>query len=332
MAADDRGEDGGFTARPEVLALLPDVTGNDINGLGEEALRRAAPVMWHDPDILAHGELQKWFFAHGCASEADVYRTKNQEYARRPLPEVAPERPDWGAEAWTAKVKAAALDREADLVGMARLDPGWVFEGYEAPYEWIVVLAVAMDPACLATAPSHKSQTEVHKQYGRGTRAARKLAGWMREHGWDAEPHGGPRAGPVLMIPAAIAAGLGELGKHGSMINRRFGSSFRLASVLTDMPLVADAPDVFGADDFCTRCQVCTKVCPVDAITADKQMVRGERKWYVDFDDCILYFVENKGCGICIGQCPWSRTDIAPRLAEKMSRRRKSRDKNGDSI
>ena len=48
----------------------------------------------------------------------------------------------------------------------------------------------------------------------------------MREHGWDAKPHGGPNAVPVLMIPAAIAAGMGELGKHGSMINRELGSTF----------------------------------------------------------------------------------------------------------
>ena len=59
----------------------------------------------------------------------------------------------------------------------------------------------------------------------------------------------------------------------------------------------------------------------MDAIYTEKQTVRGEHKWYVDFDLCIPYFVENTGCGWCIGQCPWSRTGIAPRLAEKMSKR-----------
>ena len=322
MTADERHGPEVFAPSPEVVALLPEVSGNDINGFGEAARRRASPVMWHDPEILAHGDLQRWFFAAGCAPEADVYRIKNREYSQRPLAELAPRCPDWSARQWTARVKAAALAREADMVGIARLDPNWVFEGYQAPYQWIVVLVVAMDYACLSTAPSPKSQTEVHNQYGRATRAAYKLADWMRGKGWDAHPHGGPVAGPVLMIPAAIAAGLGELGKHGSMINRRFGSSFRLACVMTDMPLLAAAPDIFGADDFCLNCQVCAKLCPVDAIHGDKQMVRGERKWYVDFDRCILYFVEYNGCGICIGQCPWSRTGVAPRLAEKMTRRR----------
>ena len=100
----------------------------------------------------------------------------------------------------------------------------------------------------------------------------------------------------------AIAAGFGELGKHGSMINRQYGSLFRLAYVMTDMPLMADSPDDFGADGFCTNCRVCTRACPVDAIHEEKQMVRGHKKWFVNFDKCVLYFNENNGCAICIAE------------------------------
>jgi ferredoxin len=322
MSAEDRPWEHEFTPNPDVVALLPEVTGNQVNGLGEADFRPPRPVLWHDPGKVAHADLQNWFFANGCAPGANAHRMENQKFVSQPQPALADVRPEWSAAELSANLKRAALERESDLIGIARLDQDWVFEGYEAPYEWIVVIGVAMDYDCLKTAPSHTSQTEVQNQYGRGTRAAYKLAGWMREQGWDAVPHGGPIAGPVLMIPAAIAAGLGELGKHGSMINREYGSSFRLACVLTNAPLVADAPDIFGADDFCTSCQICTRVCPVDAIYEDKQTVRGESKWYVDFDECILYFVENSGCGLCIGQCPWSRTGTAPRLAEKMTRRR----------
>lgn len=311
-----------FTPDAKVLSLLPEKLGNDINGLGEEEVRRPSPIMWHDPSILAHGELQKWFFENLMAPSAQVHRKSNMEFTSKPLPPLAETVQQREAREWSTKVKEASLAREADQVAITRLKPEWIFEGYEAPYEWMVMIAVAMDYDCLKTAPSAKSQTEVQKQYARGTRAAYKLAAWMREQGWDALSHGGPQAGPVLMIPAAIEAGLGELGKHGSMISRRFGSSFRLACVLTNMPLVADEKEVFGADDFCTNCQVCTNVCPVDAIYPEKQTVRGKEKWYVDFDECILYFVENTGCGLCIGQCPWSRTGVAPRLAEKMTRRR----------
>ena len=310
-----------FESCAEVSALIPEVLGNAINGLNEPDWRAPSPIMWHEPDKIAHGALQTWFRSKGNAAGASEQRQKNLDFIARPLAEIAPAKSDHSAQEWTGLVKAAASDREADLVGIAKLDQHWVFDGYKAPWEWIVVVAVAMDYGCLATAPSEKSQTEVHKQYGRATRAGRNLASWMRQQGWDAIGQGGPQAGPVLVIPAAIEAGLGELGKHGSLINRQFGSSFRLGYAMTNMPLVADSPDALNVDDFCKSCQLCDRACPVDAIAPDKQMIRGEHKWYVDFDKCYYYFIENNGCGACIGQCPWSREGVAPRLAKKMSRR-----------
>ena len=180
-----------------------------------------------------------------------------------------------------------------------------------------------MDHAELSeVAPSPRSVIEVMRQYNTGTRAAKALADWIRRQGHHAAGHGGPIAGSFTMIPAALACGFGELGKHGSIINRTYGSSFRLAAVLTDLPLVADRPDVFGADDFCQSCQVCARACPPNAISHDKQLVRGVERWYVDFDKCVPYFNETYGCGICIAVCPWSRPGTAPKLAERMTRRR----------
>ena len=70
MTADERHEQEVFAPRPEVLALLPEASGNDINGFGEAVPRRARPVMWHDPEILAYGDLQRWFFAAGGGLKA----------------------------------------------------------------------------------------------------------------------------------------------------------------------------------------------------------------------------------------------------------------------
>ena len=75
------------------------------------------------------------------------------------------------------------------------------------------------------------------------------------------------------------------------MINRTYGSSFRLANVLRDIPLVADTRDEFGADDFRISCQLCRNICPLDATALEKQTVRGKAKWYVDFDKCLPFFV-----------------------------------------
>jgi epoxyqueuosine reductase QueG len=127
---------------------------------------------------------------------------------------------------------------------------------------------------------------------------------------------------PMLLLPAAIAAGLGELGKHGSLINPTLGSNLRLACVLTDIPLVPDVPIDFGADDFCTRCRVCMDGCPPQAISPEKQVVRGEQRWYVDFDRCLPFFNEHQGCGICLALCPWNRPGVAPNLLQKLATRR----------
>jgi len=82
-------------------------------------------------------------------------------------------------------------------------------------------------------------------QYARGTRASFAVANWIRAQGYNAKAYPGPSAEALLLIPPAIASGLGELGKHGSIISRQFGAGVRLAGVTTTMPLVSTAPDTF---------------------------------------------------------------------------------------
>ncbi len=315
----------------EYRRLSPGISGNTVNGLGEANRRRPTPVFWHDPGRIAHGPLQQWIVGRfNETPELKDFHLRFGGRGRRELSPIASERQTDRPESWSERVKAVALANEAELVGIARLDPEWVFEGYVVAEPWIVMLGIAMDHDRLATAPEIDAQVEVMTQYNRGTRAARAVANWIRERGWSARPHGGPRAGPVNMIPAALASGFGELGKHGSIINRTLGSSFRLAAVLTDLPLVADAREAFGADDFCARCRVCAAACPPQAIFEAKQLVRGETKWYVDFEKCLPYFNETYGCAICVAVCPWSRPGVAPRLADKLMRRAAHKDSAKD--
>ena len=183
------------------------------------------------------------------------------------------------------------------------------------------MIGVAHDYDQIKHAPEDLAGAEVIRQYGRATKAAKDIATWIRERGRDAVPHGGPMAGSLLLIPPAIECGFGELGKHGSIINREFGSSFRLTCVLTDVPLIATEKETYGVDDFCSRCQVCANECPPEAILPEKNWVRGEQKWYVDFDKCIPFFNENYGCAICIAVCHWSIPGRGPRIVEQLARR-----------
>jgi epoxyqueuosine reductase len=314
---------GSYTPQPETLSLLR-VSGNAINGLGETVERKASPFFWHPATQHPYEELQNVARRNSrkCPGSAEVFMAA---YTHPELISVAETRNLAPAAELAAEVTSFALAHEAGAVGIAPMDPLYVFEGYKIEEPWVIVLALAPDYEKLKEVPSDETNgigvCAIGEQYARGTRSSYALANWIRSQGYTANAYPGPSASALLLIPPAIASGLGELGKHGSLINRQFGAGLRLAGVTTDMPLVATAPDRFGADEFCASCQVCTRTCPPGAIAENKQMVRGVERWYVDFDKCIPYFAEASSCGICIAECPWTRPDARPKLLATMSRR-----------
>jgi epoxyqueuosine reductase len=319
----------------EQRELFPQVSGDKLNGLGEKQIRNPTKVYWSEPETIAHGEVQKYFYNKSNSLRA--VRKEVSDMKDRRGPEIISELADLVKEDspanWSLKVKEFALANEADLVGIVRMNPEWAYEGQYVEEEWVILMACAMNQGELVklppTAEDMSSADEVARQFNRLARACKKLTGWIHEQGWSAEARPGPWSGDFAMIPAAIEAGFGQLGKHGSLINDKYGASFRLASVTTSLPLQADKPRDIGVEDVCEKCQICTDLCPPDAIYAEKQLVRGEHKWYVNFDKCLPYFNDTLGCGICIANCPWSLPDVAPSLTQKMLRRRERKLEQG---
>lgn len=311
-----------YVPDPNLLALRPEISGNDVNGRGEEEFRRPTPVYWQDPETIPHGAMMTWFGQQPMIDEVVEAYQEREAILNDPLPEQAAERIEKDPADWSAEVRDRAVEREADLVGITRFNADWVYDRCEAPgLPWIIMIGVGQDYEAMKHVPEQIAGAEVLRQYGRVLKAARTLAGWILEQGWQAVPVGAPTPAKFVMIPPAIECGFGELGKHGSLINRDLGASFRLSGVLTDMPLVAQKTDDFGADDFCTRCHVCEKACPVDAIEPRKQMIRGVERWYVNFDRCLPFFNEHLGCSICATVCPWSMPGVAPKLVDKIAKR-----------
>lgn len=312
-----------FVPRPDQMALAPPVSGNAINGLGETAPRRARMVYWApDPDTIPHGAMQRWFYrASPPDPEFQRLRAERQAVLEAPLPPVAAPPVERAPEAWTAALARFVAEGLCDRTGVAEMRPDWVFEGAEIAEPRVIMLGVAHAWPGISTAPEAPAAREVMRQYLRGAQAARAVAAWIRAEGWHARPLAGALTGPLVMIPPALACGFGELGKHGSIIDRDMGASFRLAAVLTDAPFAPTPPADHGIDAFCAACRICEEACPPAAILPEKQTVRGVVKWYVDFDRCLPFFNETQGCGICIAVCPWSRPGTGPALAEKLARR-----------
>jgi epoxyqueuosine reductase len=122
-------------------------------------------------------------------------------------------------------------------------------------------------------------------------------------------------------LEKAIAekAGLGWIGKHSNLINRKAGSWFFLGEIYTDLELPTDQK----VTNHCGKCTACLDICPTQAIVAP---------YRVDARLCVSYLtIELKGsmpeylrplignriygCDDCQLICPWNR--FAKLSAEK---------------
>ena len=302
----------------EQQVLFPETSGNTINGLGETDFRDPEYVYWNDPDRIAHGEMQRWFYQNDPDNEA--LKHAREDRARKTefeLPPVTKQPANSSVNNWSAALQEMTSGLDFEMTGITQMKPEYLYRDANIDHQWVVMIGVVHDYQEISTAPKDTAGAEVVRQYGRAMRGALEVAAWIRNQGFEAEPHTGPMAGKLLMIPPAIACGFGELGKHGSMINAEYGSNFRLSAVTTSMPLEATSAPPLWVDDFCENCRICEDACPPEAIFPDKKLVRGKEKWYVDFDKCIPFFNENFGCAMCIAQCPWSLPGVAPEFNAK---------------
>lgn len=202
----------------------------------------------------------------------------------------------------SAQFKAMALEMGAHASGVAEINPNLVFtQAGEFTHRYALVYGIAMSYENMADI-GPRSQDEVHRVYHQLDELGLRIAQRIAAHGYSASMQ--PNEGDVPLVALAQQAGLGELGKHGSLISPQLGSSFRLGAVTTDMPLAADGPRDFGIDEVCLKCGVCTRFCPGDAIKPEKKEVNGVVRWHVDTPACEPWFHKLYGCKICLMVCP----------------------------
>jgi len=224
------------------------------------------------------------------------------------------------------EIKKVARLFGACEAGITELDRRWIYSHtfnlrtlehseLEVPEgcKYAIALAVEMDYEAMKSAPTNIAGVATGLGYSKMAFVAGLLAYYIRNLGYTAIPSGNDTA---LSIPISIDAGLGELGRNGLLITRRFGPRVRLAKVLTDMPLASDKPIEFGARQFCQVCRKCAGNCPSQAIQHGEPTEKavnvsnnpGVLKWPVDAEKCYGFWAsDSSNCGNCIRVCPFNK-------------------------
>lgn len=140
-----------------------------------------------------------------------------------------------------------------------------------------------------------------------------ELLQFVKDNIGDVDGRGFVDSAPVLERSWAVRSGLGWIGKNGNVLTRHSGSFFFIATLITDLDLVPDAP---FATDHCGTCTRCMDACPTQALVSPSE---------VDGSKCISYLtIELKdalipsefqgkmdnwmfGCDVCQDVCPWNR-------------------------
>ena len=187
----------------------------------------------------------------------------------------------------TRLIREKALELGADDVGICELTPVMINAGFSFPHKYVISLLLE-EKYDNVLGGALAIEVETIDVYVRCAEVSTALSQHIRDLGYPAvADHNGTMQ--VQAIPAMVAGGLGELGRNGSMIHRRFGAGFRPGFVLTDLPLVPAEPDLFGVQDYCMNCRLCENNCPPAAIAGSEDFVvtDGHKRWLIDIPNAM---------------------------------------------
>ncbi len=244
----------------------------------------------------------------------------------------------------TAKLKSEAQRLGFDMAGAtAAIVPlrltalhRWLADGFAGQMEYIPRRAAAYEHpkhildgvrSLLMLAMNYRTEEPIAPQPGQGTIARyalgtdyhdairerlHALADFHRGLTPEAAVRGVVDTAPLLEREFAELAGLGWVGKNTLLLNRKLGSWFVLAALLTSETLLYDEPTTTG---HCGTCRACIDACPTGAIV---------EPYRLDARKCISYLTielrepippEQReaigqrifGCDICQDVCPYNR-------------------------
>ncbi|MDR3467023.1 MAG: SCP2 sterol-binding domain-containing protein [Xanthobacteraceae bacterium] len=212
-----------------------------------------------------------------------------------------------------AWLKQLALDCGADDVGIVEVERPALAD--QRPYihqvypDTKVLLAFVKrtNPEPVRAVARSVSNQEFHAVYDEANDTARAIVTALREAhipacnavaAFPMEVQLPARGWLVAHKPVAVAAGLGHMGLHRSVIHPKFGSFVLLGTVLIGVD--ADAYDQPIDYNPCLECKLCVAACPVGAIKPDGGFdflgcyTHNYRDFLGNFTDWVDAMVESK--------------------------------------
>jgi len=264
-------------------------------------------------------------------SSADRRNTLQHAVGRAPRGAVNPDRiAVTDPQVLARHIKRVAKFFGADVVGIAAVHPSMLFSGSRAPddgsgsnegggssnaspaemakeYPFAICLSTAWDYNMIQAHRHHVGDHAYHFSQAKLQLVYANVAAYIRELGYEAVQN------RVQAMPAALAAGVGELGRNGMLITEKFGARIHLGDpILTNMPLIPDQPLDIGVEDFCKICRKCATTCPTNSISNEGKVVHnGVEKYKINWETCyrlrayVMDFWES--CLTCVTVCPYTK-------------------------
>jgi reductive dehalogenase len=304
-----------------------------------------APVTNVDPKQTPHpmnqrGELGKALYnwRHNTISDDPITRIvfenhcadRNQVLSsairRAPKAKVNPDRTPVADPVVMARhIKRVARYLGLDVVGIGRSHPSFLYAGksldpmtgsdgenLEGPEQlaeklpFIIAGSVAWNYE-MTKAHRHRIGDAAYDFTGQKTNLIlAALEGYIRDLGYNT------LRGAMNGQAAALAAGVGELGRNGLIISEKFGARIHASdAIMTDLPLAPDKPLDIGVEDFCKVCRKCATTCPTNSITfGDKVVENGVQKYKINWLTCYKlrpYVADHwVNCLTCVTVCPYT--------------------------
>jgi reductive dehalogenase len=240
--------------------------------------------------------------------------------------------------AMTRHIKAVARHMGADVATVARAHPSFLYAATAPPrdsaqrdvyqnrsgdvyqgrtpeqmaqrYPYIIVATTAWDYDKLQAHRHYIGDAAYHVSQMKAGMILKALEGYIKELGYAAlRGVSNPQA-------AGLASGVGELGRNGLLIHRKFGARIHMPDpIMTDLPLVADAPVDNGVEDFCKVCRKCAINCPTNSVPfGDKVVFNGVEKYKINWLTCykIRPYVDTHwgSCLTCATVCPFTKPNV----------------------